>query len=137
MAVRITTASSDARTLTRSAVNVREDFACDGFVVLEEWIAQSEFETIRSDIETWVVASRVPDCSRAYNVLPLRWSEATMRNLSDDICARLISYSFLPGPEDVMRSWSSWEKTLLSRFDGTCRDRPFARAAPVEFEIID
>lgn len=60
----------------------REDFARDGFVVLEGWIAPSERETIRSDIDRLLLAPHVPSCSRPNNVLlPLRWSDTTVQRL--------------------------------------------------------
>jgi len=60
----------------------REHFARDGFVVLEGCIAPSEQETIRSDIDTLLLAPHEPSCSRPNNVLmPLRWSDRTVQSL--------------------------------------------------------
>lgn len=60
----------------------REDFARDGFVVLEEWIASSELETIRLDVDMRLPAPHAPGCSRPNNVLlPLRWCDSVVGNL--------------------------------------------------------
>jgi ectoine hydroxylase-related dioxygenase (phytanoyl-CoA dioxygenase family) len=59
-----------------------QKFAHDGFVVLEGWIPPSEVNTIRSVIESLLLAPHDPSCSRPNNLLlPLRWSDATVRQL--------------------------------------------------------
>lgn len=70
-------------TVNRRPVKLRrKDFARDGFVVLEGWIAPRERETIRLDIDTLLLAPHEPSCSRPNNVLlPLRWNDTTVRSL--------------------------------------------------------
>lgn len=62
-----------------------EKFARDGCVVLEGWVPPSEVNTIRSVIESLLLSPHGPSwpsCSRPNNLLlPLRWSDAAVRQL--------------------------------------------------------